>query len=47
MIASAAALAGALPGKIAGAVMMIPFARLEEVAKAIFPWLPVGLLKAA
>jgi pimeloyl-ACP methyl ester carboxylesterase len=41
---SAAAIAGALPGKIAGAVMMIPFARLEEVAKAKLPWLPVGLL---
>ena len=41
---TAAALAGALPDKIAGAVMMIPFARLAEVAKAKFPWLPVSLL---
>jgi pimeloyl-ACP methyl ester carboxylesterase len=40
----AAALAGAMPEKIAGAVMMIPFARLAEVAKAKFPWLPVSLL---
>lgn len=41
---TAAALAGELPDKIAGAVMMIPFARLAEVAKAKFPWLPVSLL---
>ena len=41
---TAAALAGAMPEKIAGAVMMIPFARLEEVAKEKFPWLPVSLL---
>lgn len=40
----AAALAGEMPEKIAGAVMMIPFARLVEVAKAKFPWLPVSLL---
>ena len=41
---TAAALAGAMPDIIAGAVMMIPFARLEEVAKEKFPWLPVSLL---
>jgi fermentation-respiration switch protein FrsA (DUF1100 family) len=41
---TAAALAGAVPDKITGAVIMIPFARLEEVAKARFPWLPVSLL---
>ena len=41
---TAAALAGAMPEKIAGVVMVIPFARLEEVAKAKFPWLPVSLL---
>ena len=41
---AAAALAGAMPDEIAGAVMMIPFARLAEVAKAKFPWLPVSLL---
>ncbi len=40
----AAALAGEMPDKIAGAVMMIPFARLAEVAKAKLPWLPVSLL---
>ena len=41
---TAAALAGAMPEKIAGVVMVIPFARLEEVAKEKFPWLPVSLL---
>lgn len=41
---TASALAGALPDTIAGAVMMIPFARLAEVAAAEFPWLPVGWL---
>ncbi len=40
----AAALAGEMPEKIAGAVMMIPFARLAEVAQAKLPWLPVSLL---
>ncbi len=41
---TAAALAGALPDKIAGAIMVIPFARLAEVAQEKFPWLPVTLL---
>jgi len=41
---TAAALAGEMPDRIAGAVMMIPFARLAEVAKEKFPWLPVSLL---
>ena len=41
---TAAALAGAMPEQIAGVAMVIPFARLEEVAKAKFPWLPVSLL---
>ena len=41
---TAAALAGVLSGKIAGVVMMIPFARLQDVAQASFPWLPVALL---
>jgi uncharacterized protein len=41
---TAAALAGEMPDKIAGAVMMIPFARLKEVAQAHFPWLPISLL---
>ena len=41
---TAAALAGAMPDAVAGAVMVIPFARIEEVAKAKFPWLPVSLL---
>jgi pimeloyl-ACP methyl ester carboxylesterase len=41
---TAAALAGALPDKIAGVIMVIPFARLVEVAQEKFPWLPVTLL---
>jgi uncharacterized protein len=41
---TAAALAGSAPDRVAGAVMMIPFARLVEVAKAQFPLLPVSLL---
>ena len=41
---TAAALAGEMPDKIAGAVMMLPFATMEEVAKAHFRWLPVSLL---
>ena len=41
---AAAAVAGAMPDAISGAVMMIPFARMVEVAKAKFPWLPVSLL---
>lgn len=41
---TAAALAGALPDKIGGVILMIPFARLADVAKEKFPWLPVSLL---
>ncbi len=41
---TAAALASEMPEKISGVVMMIPFARLAEVAQAKFPWLPVSLL---
>ncbi len=41
---TAAGVAGAMPNDIAGAMMVIPFARLAEVAKARFPWLPVSLL---
>lgn len=41
---TAAALAGALPDKISGLIMIIPFARLVEVAKEKLPWLPVTLL---
>lgn len=41
---TAAAIAGAMPAKIGGVALMLPFARLEEVAKEKFPWLPVSLL---
>jgi pimeloyl-ACP methyl ester carboxylesterase len=41
---TAAALCGSSPEKIAGAVMMIPFARLVEVAQERFPFLPAALL---
>ena len=41
---AAAAVASIMPDEISGAVMVIPFARMEEVAKAKFPWLPVSLL---
>lgn len=41
---TAAAIAGMMPEDIAGAIMVIPFARLAEVARAKFPWLPVSLL---
>ena len=41
---TAAALAAELPEKIRGVAMVIPFARLVEVAKWHFPYLPVGLL---
>jgi uncharacterized protein len=41
---TACALAAALPDKIAGVVLVVPFARLVEVAKWHFPYLPVGLL---
>ena len=41
---TAAALAGENPDKIRGAIFVIPFARLVEVAKAHFPFLPIGLL---
>jgi pimeloyl-ACP methyl ester carboxylesterase len=41
---TAAALAAELPGKIRGIALVIPFARLVEVARWHFPYLPVGLL---
>lgn len=40
----ASALAGELPDRVAGMILMIPFARLVEVAKSKFPFLPVSLL---
>lgn len=41
---TACALARDLPDKIAGLILVIPFARFVEVAKAHFPYLPVGLI---
>jgi uncharacterized protein len=41
---TAAALAAELGDRIRGLAMVIPFARLVEVAKWHFPYLPVGLL---
>lgn len=41
---TASAMAGRLPDKVAGCFLIIPFSRLEEVAKARFPFLPIGLL---
>jgi uncharacterized protein len=40
----ACALAADLPGQIKGLILVTPFARLIEVAKWHFPYLPVGLL---
>lgn len=41
---TACALAAELPGHVAGLVLVVPFARLQEVAQEKFPWLPVGFL---
>lgn len=41
---TACALAAEMPDRIAGLALVLPFARLEEVAREKFPWLPVGLL---
>lgn len=41
---TACALAAEMPERIAGLALVLPFARLEEVAREKFPWLPVGLL---
>jgi len=40
----ACALAGEMPDRIAGLALVVPMARLEEVAREKFPWLPVRLL---
>lgn len=40
----ACALAGEMPDRIAGLALVVPFARLQEVAREKFRWLPVGLL---
>ena len=41
---TASALAAELPDRIRGLALIIPFARLVEVAKWHFPYLPVGVL---
>jgi pimeloyl-ACP methyl ester carboxylesterase len=41
---TASALAGELRSGIAGLLLLVPFARLEEVAREKFPYLPVRLL---
>ena len=41
---TACALAGETPDRIAGLALVVPFARLQEVAQQKFRWLPVGLL---
>jgi pimeloyl-ACP methyl ester carboxylesterase len=40
----ACALAGEMPDLIAGLALVVPIARLQEVAQEKFPWLPAGLL---
>src|SRR5260221_694683 len=40
----ACALAGEMPDRIAGLALVVPLARLEEVAREKFRWLPVSLL---
>jgi pimeloyl-ACP methyl ester carboxylesterase len=41
---TACCLIAAYPNQIAGLILIIPFARLVEVAKTHFPYLPVGLI---
>jgi len=41
---TACALAGEMPDRTAGLALVVPFARLQEVAQEKFRWLPVGLL---
>ena len=41
---TACALAGEMPDRIAGLALVVPFARLQEVAREKFRWLPVGLI---
>jgi alpha-beta hydrolase superfamily lysophospholipase len=40
----ACALAADFPGRIAGLALVVPFARMQEVAQTHFRWLPTGLL---
>lgn len=39
----ACALAAEMPDRIAGLALVVPIARMQEVAQEKFPWLPVGL----
>lgn len=41
---TASALAGMMPEQVKGAFLVIPFKRLQDVAQAKFPFLPVGLI---
>lgn len=40
----ACAVAAARPDRVAGLLLLTPFTRLQDVARAHYPWLPVGLL---
>jgi len=41
---TACALAAEMPDRIAGLALVVPIARLQEVAQEKFPWLPVGMI---
>jgi pimeloyl-ACP methyl ester carboxylesterase len=41
---TACALAGALPEQVRGLLLVVPFARLQDVAQEKFPFLPCGLI---
>ena len=41
---TACAMAGEHPEEISGVLLVVPFARLAEVAQRVMPWLPVRLL---
>jgi pimeloyl-ACP methyl ester carboxylesterase len=41
---TACLLAAEMPGRIAGLALVVPIARLQEVAQEKFPWLPMRLL---
>ena len=41
---TACAMAGELPDQISGVLLVVPLARLTEVAARVMPWLPVSVL---
>jgi uncharacterized protein len=41
---TACAMAGEQPDAISGVVLVVPFARLADVAKRVLPYIPVGLI---